>query len=522
MKPTRKFIPLALATAIFATETNTLQAADFSFQRAVWRSSKELLLYKGYGEPGSTVDVYISDTLISLGSTEVDANGKWSLISNSNEVPCAVRAESGSDSASRRVKYAPANCVNSDNIDDNNPPPPKNNPPVISGSPRTSIQEGRDYRFTPTASDPDGDRLRFSAQRLPTWASINRDTGVITGQPGPNTAGSYPNIVVTVSDGQAQARLAPFEITVTEEAPNQEGGTIQFSRGSQSVEEGNTATVTITRSNSSGRTSVNYGTFGVTARNREDYSGTSWTALNFQDGESRKSVRVPTLSDSEAEGNETFEVHLGSPNNGYTLGSRNTTVVTIQDDDAQNQNTPPTISGRPSTNVVAGQPYAFSPNASDADNDDLTFQIQHRPTWATFDEDTGVLRGTPTEAHAGSYDNIVISVSDGTARASLRSFNVTVAASDTGGTTGDITLSWVAPSTRTDGSALSLSEIAGYRVYMGNSANNLSPIVDLDNGNSERHVVEDLENGTYYFAISVYDTAGNESGLSNVVSKQTM
>ena len=91
-------------------------------------------------------------------------------------------------------------------------------------------------------------------------------------------------------------------------------------------------------------------------------------------------------------------------------------------------NQPPTISGTAATNVTSGQAYAFQPTASDPDGQTLTFSIAGKPSWATFNSATGLLSGTPAAANAGRYANIVISVSDGTASASLGAFSITVSA----------------------------------------------------------------------------------------------
>src|SRR5690606_38582922 len=93
-------------------------------------------------------------------------------------------------------------------------------------------------------------------------------------------------------------------------------------------------------------------------------------------------------------------------------------------------NTAPTISGTPATQVVAGEAYAFTPGANDADGDALTFTITGRPAWATFRRSSGRLFGTPSSADAGTYDNIVITVSDGQATASLPPFSITVEPGD--------------------------------------------------------------------------------------------
>src|SRR5207302_7131247 len=48
----------------------------------------------------------------------------------------------------------------------------------------------------------------------------------------------------------------------------------------------------------------------------------------------------------------------------------------------------PVIGGTPSTNVVAGASYSFTPTASDPDGDTLTFSIANQPSWATFSSGT--------------------------------------------------------------------------------------------------------------------------------------
>jgi hypothetical protein len=392
-----------------------------------------------------------------------------------------------------------------------------NQAPTISGSPTTHLDEGVAYRFTPSASDPDGDALTFSVSNLPSWANFNTSTGAITGTPDSNSAGTYSNIVIRVSDGSAQASLSAFAITVADVAET--GGTFQFARNAYTVEEGSTATLTVTRSNSNGAASVNYGTYGVTAVNRVDYNGYAWTPLNFLDGETSKTIRLVTLTDTIAEGDETLEVHLDAPSTGYTLNSPNVSTVTIQD--AEVANTAPVISGSPSQNVVAGTSYRFTPNASDADNDTLTFSITNLPSWASFNTDTGTLSGVPSDNDTGTYGNIVISVSDGSETASLSPLSLTVEAVQQA-TTGSVRLAWVAPSTRTDGSSLDLSEIHGYRIYMGTTSSNLEPVLDLDDGNADSTVMDNLETGTYYFAVTAYDDAGSESDLSNIAMKEAM
>ncbi|MET0119630.1 MAG: hypothetical protein ABW124_01185, partial [Candidatus Thiodiazotropha sp. 6PLUC9] len=63
MNATRKLIPLVLFPALFSTDINLAQAAELSFDRAVWRDSKDLLVFKGQGVPGAIVDAYLAGTI---------------------------------------------------------------------------------------------------------------------------------------------------------------------------------------------------------------------------------------------------------------------------------------------------------------------------------------------------------------------------------------------------------------------------------------------------------------------------
>ena len=81
---------------------------------------------------------------------------------------------------------------------------------------------------------------------------------------------------------------------------------------------------------------------------------------------------------------------------------------------------------------MQGNAYSFRPNAADADGDTLTFSVANKPGWANFNTSTGRLNGTPSAADVGTYANITITVSDGTADASLAAFSIQVVGTATG------------------------------------------------------------------------------------------
>jgi hypothetical protein len=174
---------------------------------------------------------------------------------------------------------------------------------------------------------------------------------------------------------------------------------------------------------------------------------------------------------------------------------------------------PPTITGTPATAVAAGSAYSFTPLTTDPAGAALTFSVQNLPAWATFSTATGNLSGTPGAGSAGTYANIVISVSAGSAPVSLTAFAITVTQSSLG----SATLSWTQALQNTDGTAL--TSLAGYRIYYGTSPGNLSQVIQLTGTGLTTYVISNLSSATWYFGMTAYDSAGIESALSNLGSK---
>jgi hypothetical protein len=177
-------------------------------------------------------------------------------------------------------------------------------------------------------------------------------------------------------------------------------------------------------------------------------------------------------------------------------------------------NSPPVIGGMPVTSATAGQPYSFKPTAQDSDGDPLTFSIQNKPAWATFDASNGTLYGTPATTNVGSFGNIIISVSDGKASALLPAFAITVAAAQAA----SVTLSWVPPTTNTDGTPV--TGLAGFRVFYGTASRQYSQSISIPSPTMTAAVVEGLSAGTtWYFAVTAVNASGVESAYSQEASK---
>ncbi|HTU65578.1 MAG TPA: Calx-beta domain-containing protein [Steroidobacteraceae bacterium] len=113
-------------------------------------------------------------------------------------------------------------------------------------------------------------------------------------------------------------------------------GTLQFSAATYSVgEAGPSVTITVSRANgTNGAIGVSYATVtGGTATAGSDYTTKTGT-LSWANGDSAsKTFTVSILEDSAVEGSETVNLQLTSPTGGATLGTPNTAVLTITDND---------------------------------------------------------------------------------------------------------------------------------------------------------------------------------------------
>ncbi len=174
-------------------------------------------------------------------------------------------------------------------------------------------------------------------------------------------------------------------------------------------------------------------------------------------------------------------------------------------------NRAPTISVVAAAEVLVGRTLTIRATASDPDRDALTYQVSNLPAWMSFSSQTGVLTGTPTAGDVGVF-NAVITVSDGKSQASGQA-RITVSQS----VAGRATLSWQAPTDNVDGSPL--TDLAGFRVYYGNSAKDLRYVIQVADPGARTRIVEDLTVGTWYFTATAYDQSGGESARSNVTAK---
>jgi len=365
-----------------------------------------------------------------------------------------------------------------------------NTAPQISGTPPTSVIAEQPYSFRPSAYDADRHTLTFSIVNQPRWATFDTATGRLQGTPSSAYSGiTFAGIRIAVSDGSARRELAPFDIAV--KLPNRppviSGTPLTFVAVGKSynfeprASDPNSQTLSFTISNKPAWATFNTRSgrlYGAPAA-RFARTATSGVLICVSDGHESTCLQP-------------FQLRVAAVNRA------------------------PSISGVPPARTGVGSLYSFKPVASDPDANALTFLIQNKPRWATFDASTGRLSGIPDTRDGGTKStDIRIAAFDGYLKTSLPPFSIDVAhpasASDT------VTLSWAPPTRNTDGSPV--TNVQGYIIYYGLAADRLTHHLFVGSARATSAQIEDLPPATWYFALRTV-TRDRQSMLSGVVSKQ--
>ena len=284
--------------------------------------------------------------------------------------------------------------------DNNNP----NVAPTISGNPATTVAQDQLYSFTPGGGDvDDGATLVYTITNKPGWATFSTTAGTLTGTPTNADVGSTSGIVITVSDGTLTAALPAFSIAVT----NVNDAPVGLPTISGTATQGETLTADTSSITDADGFSTHPNFFYQWKADGADISGGLAATFILTQSQVGKAITV-TVS------------YRDRGRNDESLTSAATSAVV-------NANDAPTITGIPLGIVAEDSAYSFTPIGADVDaGTTLTYSIENKPSWATFDAATGALTGTPGNDDDFFTVGIVITVSDGTLTASLPAFNLAV------------------------------------------------------------------------------------------------
>jgi len=349
--------------------------------------------------------------------------------------------------------------------------PESNTAPVISGVPATTAVVGTRYYFRPTASDIDYQTLRFTVKNKPAWLGVNTSTGELTGTPSSSYVGLYSNIIMTVSDGLTTASLPAFAIQVA--ASTSTAATSTTSSTTTTAPTTTTSSTTTTATTSPTTTTTTTSTTG----NIAPVISASAPPLVIWPGQYLR--YYPVASDANKD-RLTFSVVnkpawasfdantgalIGTPGRAG-VGTYSNIQVSVSDGKVKvslpafgfrvpESNTAPVISGVPPTNALVGSRYTFRPTASDIDLQTLRFTVKNKPAWLSINGTTGELSGTPTASNVGTYQDIILNVSDGMVWVSLAPFALRVSSSATSTANEAPTISGVPPATVVQGTGYS-------------------------------------------------------------------
>lgn len=370
-------------------------------------------------------------------------------------------------------------------------PPPI--PPAIGASPTSlsfSAQQGgsNPAAQTLTISNTGGGTLSWSAGDNASWLAVSPASGTsngtmtVTAATGSLSAGTYHATIALGATGTSQRQI-PVTFTVTTAPPS-----ISLNRDSLAYS----------------------GVQGGTAPAGQSVaviSNASWTATD--------NAPWLTLTPSSGVGNGTISAIVSLEN--ASVGTSNATITVTAGSTAKAIGVTLTISAA-SLTVTPGS-LAFTATQGAANPSPQTITLSSAGAW-TVSDNASWLSLSPTSGSKGG--KVVASVNTANVKPGTNSAVITVTS---GGVTrvvnATITLNAPSSSSATlTWNANKEKDLAGYKVYRATESGAYGAPIATVLGSVTTYQAKGLQFGkTYFFVVTAYDVAGNESTYSNEVSK---
>ncbi|MDD4954221.1 MAG: putative Ig domain-containing protein, partial [Candidatus Omnitrophica bacterium] len=257
-----------------------------------------------------------------------------------------------------------------------------NSAPVLSSIGNKTVNAGTFLGFVVSAADADSDTLTYSVSGLPPEAHFDAATHTFSWTP--SAAGTYNNIIFSVSDGSLIAQEG-ISITVISGANHPP---VLNHIGDKTVTENSSLTFTISATDPDAGDTLTYSTSGLPSG--ANFNATthvfSWTP------DYTKAGTYPGVRFSVSDG---------------ALTTDETITITVT-----NVNRAPEFSGLGDKTVAAGGSLTFTISATDPDGDTLAYTASGLPTGANFNANTQTFSWSPTLSQRGDYP-VTFSVTDG-------------------------------------------------------------------------------------------------------------
>jgi lysophospholipase L1-like esterase len=278
--------------------------------------------------------------------------------------------------------------------------------PQITSAPVTSASAGLAYGYRVTATDANGDTLRYSLTTRPTGMTINATSGQIAWTPTSAQTGSQA-VTARVADPAGLATTQSFTINVAgaNVAPQitsspVTGATVGIAYGYRvTATDGNGDTLNYSLTQSPAGMTINAATGQI-----------AWTPTSAQTGSQAVTARVADPGGLAA--TQAFTINVAGAN------------------------VAPRITSTPVTAASVGAAYSYRVTATDANGDTLTYSLTQSPAGMTISPTTGQIAWTPTSAQTGSQA-VTARVADPGGLAATQSFSVTVSAGSRSPQTGN-------------------------------------------------------------------------------------
>ena len=283
-----------------------------------------------------------------------------------------------------------------------------NLPPVFTSTPVVDATFGAPYAYTLAASDPQNYPLTFALVSGPAGMTLNGSK--LTWTPSGTQTGSQ-NVTVKVSDGHGGTATQSFTINLQAAAGDTPPGFDSTPVTSYALTHATVQTYQYSaHALDSAGTTLAYALL----------SGPAGASINAQTG-------VVTWNPTAA-GQYPFQIaaydgHGANAQQNYTLS------VTAA------LNHPPQITSQPVTEVVPGQDYQYGVQATDADNDALTYSLTSSPSGMSINPSTGLIDWL-TPANLTGSTHVGIEVADKFGGTVFQVYQITPVATADGAVTG--------------------------------------------------------------------------------------
>ena len=266
-----------------------------------------------------------------------------------------------------------------------------NRAPELTNPGSKTNAEAESISFTPSASDPDGNTLTYSAENLPQGLGINASSGEISGVTSYTASQLSPySVTITVQDNGSPVLQAQETFTWTITDVN--GQPVVTNPGNKTSSEGDTVSLFITATD-------------------PDEDELTFSASNLPDGLSIDS------GSGEISGTLSYTASVTSP---YSVivyaddgGSPNLQGQTSFTWTINDVNEAPEVTTPPNQSDAEGDEVSLQITATDPDGNNLSYSASNLPDGLSIAESTGLISGTITySAHASSPFSVLVTVTD--------------------------------------------------------------------------------------------------------------